>query len=137
MNKKNRYDRLEEVKNDPRTLVFYEAPHKLIDTLKDMLKYFGGRHITLVRELTKIHEEIIYCTISDALKRFEEASPRGEFVIVVEGANTSPEKSYFWEEMSVEEHIQYYLSLGSKRMQAIRQVAKDRGISKEELNSKL
>ena len=92
VNKKSRRDHLEEVKNERRTMVFYEAPHKLVQTLRDMLAVFGDRRIALVRELTKVHEETFRTTFTGALARYEAEPPRGEFVLVVEGApqDTAP-----------------------------------------------
>lgn len=84
--KKSRFDHLESLKDEKRTMVFYEAPHKLVSTLGDMLSVFGDRHISLCRELTKLHEETIRTTLSRASALFEETPPRGEFVLVVEGA---------------------------------------------------
>lgn len=84
--KKSRTEHLESLKNYPNTLVFYEAPHKLTTTLRDFLEYFGDRKISLARELTKIHEEVFRTTVSEALKFYENNTPKGEFVLVVEGA---------------------------------------------------
>ena len=92
VNKKSRRDHLEEVKNERRTMVFYEAPHKLVQTLRDMLVVFGDRRIALVRELTKVHEETFRTTFTGALARYEAEPPRGVVVLVVEGApqDTAP-----------------------------------------------
>ncbi len=87
MNKISRRTHLEDLKTEKRTMVFYEAPHKLPATLKDMFKYFGDRQIVLVRELTKIHETVLKTTLSQAISYYEENVPRGEFVIIIEGAN--------------------------------------------------
>lgn len=86
VNKISRKKHLEDVKNDTRTLIFYEAPHKLLATLKDMLAVFGEREIALVKELTKIHENVERTTLSAAIERFEENSPKGEFVLIIKGA---------------------------------------------------
>ena len=86
MNKKSRREHLNEIKNDKRTLIFYEAPHKLIYTLKDMLEAFGDRRISVVRELTKIHEEVKRTTLKEAVSFYTENNPKGEFVLVLEGA---------------------------------------------------
>ena len=85
--KKQRFDHLKAVAADTHTLIFYEAPHKLRATLEDMLKYFGDRRISICRELTKGHEEVMRTTLSEAVKYYEENSPRGEYVLVVEGAS--------------------------------------------------
>ncbi len=91
VNKKERRAHLDEVKNERRTMVFYEAPHKLVQTLQDMLAVFGDRHIALVRELTKLHEEAFRTTFTGALARYEAQPPKGEFVLVVEGAPQAEE----------------------------------------------
>ena len=91
VNKKERRAHLDEVKNERRTMVFYEAPHKLVQTLQDMLAVFGDRHIALVRELTKVHEETFRTTLTGALARYEAQPPKGEFVLVVEGAPEAEE----------------------------------------------
>ncbi len=92
MNKKSRKDHLEQVADETRTMIFYEAPHKLLTTLKDMLKVFGEREIALVRELTKIHEEVKRTTFSKAIEEFEETAPRGEFVLIVHGKEETTEE---------------------------------------------
>lgn len=132
-NKNERYERLNEIKNDTRTTIFYEAPHKLIKTLEDLLSVFGDRKITLCRELTKLNEEILRTTISGALRHYEEISPRGEYVLVVEGCTTPVGENAFWSDMSIDDHVEYYISRGIKKMDAIKAVAKDRGVSKSEI----
>ncbi|MBR2444695.1 MAG: 16S rRNA (cytidine(1402)-2'-O)-methyltransferase [Clostridia bacterium] len=132
-NKNERYERLNEIKNDTRTTIFYEAPHKLIKTLEDLLSVFGDRKITLCRELTKLNEEILRTTISGALRHYEEISPRGEYVLVVEGCTTPAGENAFWSDMSIDDHVEYYISRGIKKMDAIKAVAKDRGVSKSEI----
>ena len=97
MNKPGRRAHLAELKTEKRTMIFYEAPHKLVATLKDMLDFLGDREIALVRELTKIHEEVIHTTLSGALKSYSEKEPKGEFVIIVSGAKET-EKTYTLEE---------------------------------------
>ena len=83
--KKSRYEHLEELKNEKRTMVFYEAPHKLLNTLKDFSKYFGNRNIALIREITKLHEEVIRTTVNEAIEKYSETAPKGEFVLILEG----------------------------------------------------
>lgn len=85
VNKKSRLDHLEELVNEKRTMIFYEAPHKLLATLKDMNRFFGNRNIAIVRELTKIHEEVIKTTFEDAVEKYSQTSPKGEIVLIVEG----------------------------------------------------
>ena len=133
-NKNERLERLNELKNDTRTTIFYEAPHKLIKTLEDLLSVFGNRRISLCRELTKLNEEIIRTTFEGALAHYSENSPRGEYVLVVEGCDKSQiENNAFWNNMSVSEHVEYYISQEMKKMDAIKAVAKDRGVSKSEI----
>ena len=102
VNKKSRREHLSEIKNDKRTLIFYEAPHKLIYTLKDMLEAFGNRKISLVREITKIHEEVKRTTLEDAIKYYDENSPKGEFVLVLEGASVNEEQK----ELTIEDAVE-------------------------------
>ncbi len=89
MNKKSRKEHLEQVANETRTMIFYEAPHKLVATLQDMLNVFGEREIALVRELTKIHEEVMRTTFSEAIEHFGQTPPRGEFVLIVRGKEST------------------------------------------------
>ena len=136
-NKKNRYEHLESVKNDTHTLIFYEAPHKLLTTLKDMQTVFGGeRKIALARELTKIHEEIIRTTMDGAIEHYSEKSPRGEYVLVIEGASGDVrDDDCFWQDMSVEEHVDKYISEGMTQKDAIKAVSTDRGVPKRKIYS--
>ena len=133
-NKNERFSRLEEIKNDTRTTIFYEAPHKLQKTLDDLYSVFGERKISLCRELTKINEEILRTTLSGAIEYYKENAPRGEYVLVLEGASESElQNNAFWSNMSVGEHLDYYLNDGLKKMDAIKAVAKDRGVPKSEI----
>lgn len=138
-NKNERIERLNEIKNDRRTTIFYEAPHKLRKTLDDLFESFGERKIALCRELTKINEEIIRTTLSGAIEYYSQAEPRGEYVLVVEGATTIKKENEFWENMTYEQHVNHYISLGMKKMDAIKSVAKDRNLPKnvvyKEINS--
>ena len=130
-NKNERSARLEEIKNDRRTTVFYEAPHKLKKTLDDIMSVFGDRKIALCRELTKLNEEIIRTTLSAAISYYEENEPRGEYVLVIEGASEAQLKEEsFFANMSVEEHLEYYMASGMSKMDATKAVAKDRGVPK-------
>lgn len=136
VNKKNRYEHLNSVKNDTHTLIFYEAPHKLRSTLESMSAVFGGeRRIALARELTKLHEEIIRTTIDGALEYYSERPPRGEYVIVVEGASEAAdeEESPFWSDMSIAEHVDKYISEGMSQKDAIKKAAADRNVPKREV----
>ncbi len=130
-NKNERNARLEEIKNDRRTTVFYEAPHKLKKTLDDIMSVFGDRRIALCRELTKLNEEIIRTTLSAAISYYEENEPRGEYVLVIEGASDEKLKEEaFFAGMSIEEHLDYYIASGMSKMDATKAVAKDRGVAK-------
>ena len=130
-NKNERFSRLEEIKSDKRTTVFYEAPHKLKKTLEDILSVFGDRKIALCRELTKLNEEIIRTTISGAVSYYGETEPRGEYVLVIEGASDEELlKDSFFAHMTVEEHLNHYIESGMSKMEATKAVAKDRGVAK-------
>ena len=137
VNKRHRSEHLEMVKNDTHTLIFYEAPHKLKNTLADMKKVFGGeRRIALARELTKLHEEIIRTDIDGAIAMYEEISPRGEYVLVVEGADKNNEKTVNeWDGISISEHVEKYITDGLTSKDAIKKVATDRGMSKRDVYS--
>lgn len=135
VNKRHRHEHLAGVKNDTRTLIFYEAPHKLKATLEDMKAAFGGeRKIALARELTKLHEEIIRTTIDGAIALYSEKPPRGEYVIVIEGASNAAEaEESFWAELSIKEHVERYISEGKSKNDAIKTAAADRGVPKREI----
>lgn len=133
--KRRKHEHLESLKNDTHTLIFYEAPHKLITTLSDMLEIFGDRKIALVRELTKIHEDIFRTTLSGALEYYSEKSPRGEYVIVVEGATETETdtQEQWWCDLSIKEHVDEYIKRGENSKDAIKSAAKDRGLSKRDV----
>ncbi len=136
VNKKSRFDHLESVKNDTRTLIFYEAPHKLIRTLTDMAKIFGDRKISLVREITKIHEEVRRTTLFEAVKFYSENSPKGEFVLVIEGksdAELSQEKAEEYENLTVTDHINLLISEGYDKKTAIKKAADLRNLKKRDV----
>lgn len=131
MDKKARRLRLEELKNERRTMLFHEAPHKLSSTLSDFLLTFGAdRRISLCRELTKLNEEVFRTTLADAVRFYEENTPRGEYVLVLEGASELTVTDLFWSEMTVEAHVRYYMESGMKKNDAIKAAAKDRGVNK-------
>ena len=132
VNKRHRYEHLESVKNDSHTLIFYEAPHKLKRTLSDMLEIFGNRKIALVRELTKIHEEVIRTDLKKAQYLYNENSPKGEFVLVIEGT-TEIKTENFWDNLSVSEHIQAYINEGLGQNEAIKRAAKERGLARRDV----
>ena len=133
-NNKDRKDKLEEVKYEKRTLIFYEAPHKLKITLQSMLEVLGDRKIVLAKELTKIHEEYIRGKISTVLEQVGD-NIKGEFVIVVDGAEQSEVESQIanLNELSLEEHYHFYESQRLEKKEIIKKVAKDRNVSKNEI----
>jgi 16S rRNA (cytidine1402-2'-O)-methyltransferase len=138
MNKKKRMKHLESIKNDTHTIIFYEAPHKLKATLKDMYNVLGNRKIVLCRELTKKYEQFISLNLEEAVEKYNDEEPRGEYVIVIEGEkieNIESKDREFYLSMSVEEHINMYLEQGFIKKEALKLVAKDRGISKREVYS--
>ena len=132
--KNDRRKRLEAVANDDRTLIFYEAPHKLRATLDDMAEIFGtDRMIALCRELTKLNEEAVRTSLADAVKLYREKEPRGEYVLVIEGGSGKAKEENPLLSLSPEEHVAHYEAQGMKRMDAIKMAAKDRGMPKSEL----
>ncbi len=136
VNKKERMGSLEKLKNEDRTLVFYEAPHKLKNTIRDMYKAFGNRKVAFCRELTKVHEEFFRTTLEEAIDYYEENQPRGEFVLIVEGKNQDAikeEEQNAWADMSISEHVEMYLKRGIEEKEALRNVAKDRGVSRRDI----
>ena len=135
-NKSERKKQLEKVKHEDRTLIFYEAPHKLKTTLSDMAEIFGfDRKISFCRELTKLNEEIKRTNLGDALSYYESNEPRGEYVLVVEGFSGKIVSEEIKENnlLSPEEHVKKYEAGGMSRMDAIKRAAKDRGMTKSEL----
>ncbi len=132
VNKKSRIDHLEVVKESEYTLIFYEAPHKLLNTLNDMLKYFGNRKITVAREITKKFEQFLYTNLEDAIVHFTQNQPKGEFVLIIEGADNTQKTSVF-DKMTILEHINYYIEAGFDKKEAMKKVASDRNISKRDV----
>ena len=139
--KKERRRVLEETKNETRTIIIYEAPHHLIGTLKELRDVLGEeRGITLCRELTKKHEEKEKTTIGGALKSYETKEPRGEYVLVIAGkskAEVIEEARAAFDEMSIEDHMQMYIDQGMDKKDAMKAVAKDRGVSKRDIYNAL
>ena len=134
--KKDRQAVLAELVNETRTIIMYEAPHRLVKTLNELLETLGNRKMTLCRELTKKHETAFASTIEDILKFYETQEPKGECVLVIEGksrAELVAEERSKWEEMSIEEHMEVYLSKGMDKKEAMKAVAKDRGVSKRDI----
>lgn len=133
---KERRIKLQELKNEERTIIFYEAPHRLIKTLNDMYEQLGNRKIAICRELTKKHEEILRCNLSEAIEIYSQKEPKGEYVIVMEGKNKAEierEKKEEFDKIPIEEHIQMYINQGLSKKDAIKRVAKDRNLSKSEV----
>ncbi len=131
--KKERKEKLEELKYETKTLIFYEAPHKLKNTLEDMLQIFGDRKIVLAHELTKIHEEFIRGEISDILQNINEI--KGEFVVIVEGNKNSKKDVEIQNlnEMTLEEQYQFYEKQGLSKKEIIKKIAKNKGVHKNEI----
>lgn len=134
VNKRHRKEHLQSLKNDTHTLIFYEAPHKLKYTLADMRETFGGeRKIALVRELTKLHEEVLRFTLEEAVAFYSETNPRGEYVLIIEGAQEVPQEEAWWNALSPEEHVKHYISEGLSDKDAVKKTATDRGVPKREI----
>ena len=134
--KKEKQEILKELTNETRTMILYEAPHRLIKTLKELRDTVGNRKITICRELTKKHETAFATTLEEAISYYESNEPKGECVLVLEGKSRTEireEEISRWEEMSVEEHMEYYLSQGIEKKEAMKRVAKDRGVGKREI----
>lgn len=140
MNKRVRRERLGSISRETRTMVFYEAPHKLIHTLKDLRDLLGNRRIAIARELTKKFEEVWRTTLDEAIARYGNEPPKGEFVIILEGADERglhEEEVKSWEEVSIEEHVRMYMDSGLDRKEAMKKVSEDRGISKRDVYNSL
>lgn len=134
--KKDRQWILDELKNETRTIIIYEAPHRLVRTLSELMNILGNRKISICRELTKKYEEAFRTTFENALAFYKDNEPKGECVIVIEGKSIESivkEKYESWEEMSIEEHMEHYQIKGIEKKEAMRLVAKDRGISKRDV----
>lgn len=127
--------RLLELKNEKRTVIFYEAPHRLLATLEAFYENFGDRKIALCREITKLNEEVKRTKLSQAVEFYKENSPRGEYVIVMEGATDDGE--CFWKDMTVAEQVEHYMSLGMEKMDAIKETARARGVGKSTIYKEL
>ena len=138
--KKEKRQILEELRTQTRTVVLYEAPHRLVRTLKDLYESLGDRRAVICRELTKKHETAFRTTLAEAVAYYEETEPKGECVIVLEGRSRSElqrEEQKRWEEMDILSHVQMYESQGMDRKDAMKCAAKDRGLSKREVYAML
>ena len=134
--KKERKRILEEFQKETRTIILYEAPHHLIKTLEELREALGNRRITLCRELTKKYEEEQRTTIDEVLEYYKDKEPRGEYVLVLEGKTkeeVEEERKKEWEPLSLEEHMQLYEQKGISHKEAMKLVAKDRGVSKRDI----
>ena len=131
---------LRELESETRTIIMYEAPHRLIKTLQELLEHLGNRRITVCRELTKRHETAFVTTLEEAIQYYEVNEPKGECVLVIEGKSREElrrEEVSKWEEMTIEEHMEYYQSQGIDKKEAMKLVAKDRGIGKRDVYQQL
>lgn len=140
VNKKMKREMIESLKDETRTVIFYEAPHKLLSTLKDLYDHLGDRKISIARELTKKYEEVSRITLGEAILKYEDTSPKGEFVLVLEGADAQRrirEEREMWETLSLKEHFESYLDKGLDKKEATKKVAEDRGLSKREVYNQL
>ena len=134
--KKEREYVLESLEKESRTIVLYEAPHRLVKTLKLLHERLGDRRISVCRELTKRHETVYQSVLSEAAAYYEQNAPKGECVLVIEGLNRQElvrQEQERWADMSIEEHMEHYLSRGMDRKEAMKQTAKDRGVPKREI----
>ena len=134
--KKEKAEILDELQEESRTIILYEAPHHLVRTLKELQETMGNRKVTLCRELTKKFETILPTTLEDSLAFYEQEEPRGEYVLVIEGKSRQEKKEeerQAWQAMSIEEHMDYYEKEGMDKKSAMKQVAKDRGVTKREI----
>ena len=135
LNKKNRKEKLEQIQNSTNTTILYEAPHKLLSTLQDLNNFLENRKIVLARELTKIHEEFIFGTCDELLKKLE--NPKGEFVIIIEkNENIQNNNLDFLNALSLEEHYNFYINQGLSKNEAIKKIAKDKNVNKNEIYKK-
>ena len=132
LNKKNRKEQLDKIKNANLTTIIYEAPHKLLSTLKDLSEILEDRKVVLARELTKIHEEFIYGTANELLNKLD--NPKGEFVIIIDKAEKiENEDINLLNNLSVEEHYNFYQKQGMEKNEIIKKIAKDRNVKKNEI----
>lgn len=138
--KKEKAAVLEQLKNETRTIILYEAPHRLVKTLKELNQVLGDRPLTICRELTKKFEEGYRTTLEGAIAVYDEKEPKGEFVLVIAGKpeeEIAKEKRMMWEDMSIAEHVDYYVNQGNDKKEAMKLVAKDRGVSKRDIYNEL
>ena len=138
--KKERSVVLDELKNETRTIVIHEAPHHLLKTIKELLEILGDRRISICKEITKKYEDVNRTSIAKAVEYYENNPPRGEYVLVIEGRDRKEiedMKQRQWDDISVKEHFDMYIEKGMDRKEAMKAVAKDRGMGKREVYSML
>jgi len=128
---KEKKEYLEELKNESKTLILYEAPHRIKNTLQILLKIFGDRKVVLAREITKIHEEYIRGKISNIIEKINE--PKGEYVILVEGSEKIDKENEILNMLSLEEHYNYYQKQGLEKKEIIKKIARDRNTNKNDI----
>lgn len=134
--KKERRSILSALEGETRTLILYEAPHRLVKTLRELYETLGDRRMSVCRELTKKHETIFRTSLEQAVRYYETHEPKGECVLVIEGKSLQKiqeETRKQWEQMTIQEHMEHYMSQGTEKKEAMKKVAKDRGISKREV----
>jgi 16S rRNA (cytidine1402-2'-O)-methyltransferase len=133
---KERKERLDKLKKEDRTIILYEAPHRLLKTLESLYEVLGNRNISIIKELTKKFEEVYNCTISEGINYYKEYEPKGEFVLVIEALSKDEieeMETKKWDNLTIEAHYDFYIKQGIDNKEAIKQVAKDRKISKREV----
>lgn len=134
--KKEKAQVLERLKNETRTVILYEAPHRLVKTLEELYEAVGNRGITVTKELTKKYETVFKTTLEEAIQFYNEEEPRGEYVLILAGKDEQElqeEIKQEWTSMSIEDHMQFYTDKGMDEKSAMKQVAKDRGVSKRDI----
>ena len=142
MDKNEKKEILTELSQESRTLILYEAPHRLLKTLKELFEYMGDRNIAIVREITKLHEEVLKGRLVEIISDYEseKVAIRGEYVLVIEGKSLlekKEERQKSFEEISIREHYEKYIAEGMDKKEAMKAVAKDRGIQKREVYKEL
>ena len=138
--KKEKARVLESLKDETRTIIIYEAPHRLTKTLKELMNVLGDRELTICRELTKRYEEAFQTTFNKALEKYSNSEIKGEFVLVIAGKDEQTielEKRSKWENMSIAQHVDYYINQGNDKKEAMKMAAKDRGVSKRDIYNEL
>lgn len=138
--KKQKQRLLKELEKETRTIILYEAPHRLVRTLKELNEALGNRKITLLRELTKKHETVFQSSIEDLIKYYENQEPKGECVLVIEGISfeeLDEEEKSKWSSMTIHEHMDYYRQQGAEKKEAMKLVAKDRQVTKRDIYQQL